>query len=302
MKRLFFTLLALFISFPLFSQRLNGKWQKMIQSIKINDGIEYRFSYDEKNNLKSIVRIDKAIDITDGKRKVDRTQKYVKSGNNIYYFSFGSDNRPDRYEKANIKLNSDGKISLLERESLSKLAQNNGLTQSYDFEYKNGEIVKIGRKVIQQSGTKEKYIAQEYYVFEIERNEDNLLLRSELYANLHSKDYMLPAQMWDQNIGNLKKMSTMFSVDFKYDGVVNDTNIGLFGVFYSAITMVSMDDFLRYTEWVGLRENFCINSYDIRVGYRFELSYKYDSKGNICKIDVLRGGTKIREVEIKYIM
>jgi hypothetical protein len=119
----------------------------------------------------------------------------------------------------------------------------------------------------------------------------------ERYAPLYTEDE------FNESLPNLNRKYYGTKISFLYLDSINDTNVCLNGLLNCReICLSSNDDLLcnilYFTEWVGIREKYLATQMDINRR-KYDITYKYDTKGNIVQVDYISKGNFRNNAKIK---
>lgn len=303
-KVLFFTLCLLSVN--LYSQRLNSDSLKMVSKLSVDKGyicFDIDFKYDN-NKLNQIIFVYSYTNIGVKPYHTD-VSKYVlrKDGNNIIQKSYMNGKPYNRY-KYDYKFGEDSKLihfDVLEYTELQKIYRT-----SNDFIYLNDTILEIQKYTswIENNiwcynpgitGNHIKFIDgcwsmnKIYYNLTPEQNRK--------YAPLYTEDE------FKESLPNLNRKDYGTKISFLYSDSINDINICLNGLFNCEnLSLAGNNDLLTnilyFTEWVGIREKYLATQMDIN-SRKYDIIYKYDTKGNIVQVDYISKGNFRNNAKIK---
>lgn len=119
----------------------------------------------------------------------------------------------------------------------------------------------------------------------------------ERYAPLYTEDE------FNESLPNLKRKDYGTKISFLYSDSINDTNVCLNGLLNCEnLGLAGYNDLLTnilyFTEWVGIREKYLATQMDINHR-KYDIIYKYDTKGNIVQVDYISRGNFSNNVKIK---
>lgn len=119
----------------------------------------------------------------------------------------------------------------------------------------------------------------------------------ERYAPLYTEDEFI------KSLPNLDRKDYGTKISFLYSDSINDTNVCLNGLLNcDNLSLAGYNDLLTnilyFTEWVGIREKYLATQMDINRR-KYDIIYKYDTKGNIVQVDYISRGNFSNNVKIK---
>jgi len=305
MKKVLFFILC-FFSVNLYSQRLNSNGLKMVSKLSVDKGdicFDVDFKYDN-DKLKQIIFIYSYTNI--GARppytEVNK-DVLIRKGNSIIQKSYMNGKPYNRY-KYDYKFGENSKLihfDVLEYTELQKIYKT-----SNDFIYCNDTILEIQKYTswIENNvwcynpgitGNHIKFIDgcwsmnKVYYNLTFEQNEK--------YAPLYTEDEFI------ESLPNLNRKDYGIKISFLYSDLINDTNVCLNGLLNcESLSLAGNNDLLTnilyFTEWVGIREKYLATQMDINRR-KYDITYKYDTKGNIVQVDYISKGKFKNNVKIK---
>ena len=305
LKKVLFFILCL-LSVNLYSQRLNSDGLKMVSKLSVDKGyicFDIDFKYDN-NKLNQIIFVYSYTNIGVKPYHKD-VSKYVltKDGNNIIQKSYMNGKPYNRY-KYDYKFGEDSKLihfDVLEYTELQKIYR-----VSNDFIYFNDTILEIQKYTswIENNiwcynpgitGNHIKFIDgcwsmnKIYYNLTPEQNRK--------YAPLYTEDE------FKESLPNLNRKDYGTKISFLYSDSINDINVCLNGLFNCEnLSLAGNNDLLTnilyFTEWVGIREKYLATQMDINRR-KYDIIYKYDTKGNIVQVDYISKGNFRNNAKIK---
>ena len=305
MKKVLFFILCL-LSVNLYSQRLNSDNLKMVSKLSVDKGyicFDIDFKYDN-NKLKQIIFLYSYTNIGVKPYHTD-VSKYIltKEGNSIIQKSYMNGKPYNRY-KYDYKFGEDSKLihfDVLEYTELQKIYRT-----SNDFIYFNDTILEIQKYTswIENNvwchdpgvlGNHIKFIDGCWSM-----NKIHYSLTSEMeerYAPLYTEDE------FNESLPNLKRKDYGTKISFLYSDSINDTNVCLNGLLNCEnLGLAGYNDLLTnilyFTEWVGIREKYLATQVDINRR-KYDIIYKYDTKGNIVQVDYISKGNFRNNAKIK---
>lgn len=309
MKKLLFFILCL-LSVNLYSQRLNSNGLKMVSKLSVDKGyicFDIDFKYDN-NKLNQIIFVYSYTNIGVKPYHTD-VSKYVltKDGNNIIQKSYMNGKPYNRY-KYDYKFGEDSKLihfDVLEYTELQKIYR-----VSNDFIYFNDTILEIQKYT--------SWIENNIWCYDpgITGNHikfiDGCWSMNKIYYNLTPEQNRKYAPLYtedefNESLPNLNRKDYGTKISFLYSDLINDINVCLNGLFNCEnLSLAGNNDLLTnilyFTEWVGIREKYLATQMDINRR-KYDITYKYDTKGNIVQVDYIskenfRNNAKIK---IEYV-
>lgn len=302
-----FLIIAMLFNSVANAQRLNSDGLKMVNKLSVNKGnicFDAEFIY-KGNKLSKFIFTYK-----EKHYNLDRTS-YIgvykdileRNENSIIQKSYMNGKPYNRY-KYDYKFGEDSKLihfDVLEYTELQKIYRT-----SNDFIYFNDTILEIQKYTswIENNvwcyypgitGNHIKFIDgcwsmnKIYYNLTPEQNRK--------YAPLYTEDE------FNESLPNLNRKDYGTKISFLYSDSINDTNVCLNGLLNCReICLSSNDDLLcnilYFTEWVGIREKYLATQMDINRR-KYDIIYKYDTKGNIVQVDYISRGNFSNNVKIK---
>ena len=306
LKKVLFFILCL-LSVNLYSQRLNSDSLKMVSKLSVNNGnicFDAEFIYKD-NKLSKFIFIYK-----EKHYNLDRTS-YIdvykdileRNENSIIQKSYMNGKPYNRY-KYDYKFGEDSKLThfdVLEYTELQKIYR-----VTNDFIYFNDTILEIQKYTswIENNvwcydpgitGNHIKFIDGCWSMNKIHYSLTPEM--EEKYAPLYTEDE------FNESLPNLKRKDYGTKISFLYSDSINDTNVCLNGLLNCRkICLSSNDDLLcnilYFTEWVGIREKYLATQMDINRR-KYDIIYKYDTKGNIVQVDYISKGNFRNNAKIK---
>lgn len=305
MKKVLFFILCL-LSVNLYSQKLNSDNLKMVSKLSVDKGyicFDIDFKYDN-NKLNQIIFVYSYTNIGVKPHHTD-VSKYVltKDGNSIIQKSYMNGKPYNRY-KYDYKFGEDSKLihfDVLEYTELQKIYRT-----SNDFIYFNDTILEIQKYT--------SWIENNVWCYDpgITGNHikfiDGCWSMNKIYYNLTPEQNRKYAPLYtedefNESLPNLNRKDYGTKISFLYSDSINDTNVCLNGLLNCReICLSSNDDLLcnilYFTEWVGIREKYLATQMDINRR-KYDIIYKYDTKGNIVQVDYISRGNFSNNVKIK---
>ena len=305
MKKVLFFILCL-LSVNINAQKINSDGLKMVSKLSVDKGyicFDVDFKYDN-NKLNQIIFVYSYTNIGVKPYHTD-VSKYVltKDGNNIIQKSYMNGKPYNRY-KYDYKFGEDSKLihfDVLEYTELQKIYR-----VSNDFIYFNDTISEIQKYTswIENNiwcydpgitGNHIKFIDGCWSM-----NKIHYSLTSEMeerYAPLYTEDE------FNESLPNLKREDYGTKISFLYSDSINDTNVCLNGLLNCEnLGLAGYNDLLTnilyFTEWVGIREKYLATQMDINHR-KYDITYKYDTKGNIVQVDYISKGNFRNNAKIK---
>lgn len=305
MKKVLFFILCL-LSVNLYSQKLNSDGLKMVSKLSVDKGyicFDIDFKYDN-NKLNQIIFVYSYTNIGVKPYHTD-VSKYVltKDGNSIIQKSYMNGKPYNRY-KYDYKFGEDSKLThfdVLEYTELQKIYRT-----SNDFIYFNDTILEIQKYTswIENNvwchdpgvlGNHIKFIDGCWSMNKIHYSLTPEM--EERYAPLYTEDE------FNESLPNLKRKDYETKISFLYSDSINDTNVCLNGLLNCEnLGLAGYNDLLTnilyFTEWVGIREKYLATQMDINRR-KYDITYKYDTKGNIVQVDYISKGNFRNNAKIK---
>ena len=305
MKKVLFFILCL-LSVNLYSQRLNSDSLKMVSKLSVDKGyicFDIDFKYDN-NKLNQIIFVYSYTNIGVKPYHTD-VSKYVlkKDGNNIIQKSYMNGKPYNRY-KYDYKFGEDSKLihfDVLEYTELQKIYR-----VSNDFIYFNDTILEIQKYT--------SWIENNIWCYDpgITGNHikfiDGCWSMNKIYYNLTSEQNRKYAPLYtedefNESLPNLNRKDYGTKISFLYSDSINDINVCLNGLFNCENLSLAGDNdlltnILYFTEWVGIREKYLATQMDINRR-KYDITYKYDIKGNIVQVDYISKGNFRNNAKIK---
>lgn len=305
MKKVLFFILCL-LSVNLYSQKLNSDGLKMVSKLSVDKGyicFDIDFKYDN-NKLNQIIFVYSYTNIGVKPYHTD-VSKYVltKDGNSIIQKSYMNGKPYNRY-KYDYKFGENSKLihfDVLEYTELQKIYRT-----SNDFIYFNDTIFEIQKYTswIENNvwchdpgvlGNHIKFIEGCWSMDKIHYSLTPEM--EERYAPLYTEDE------FNESLPNLKRNDYGTKISFLYSDSINDTNVCLNGLLNCEnLGLAGYNDLLTnilyFTEWVGIREKYLATQMDINRR-KYDITYKYDIKGNIVQVDYISKGSFRNDTKIK---
>lgn len=305
MKKVLFFILCL-LSVNLYSQKLNSDGLKMVSKLSVDKGyicFDIDFKYDN-NKLNQIIFVYSYTNIGVKPYHTD-VSKYVltKDGNSIIQKSYMNGKHYNRY-KYDYKFGENSKLihfDVLEYTELQKIYRT-----SNDFIYFNDTIFEIQKYTswIENNvwchdpgvlGNHIKFIEGCWSMDKIHYSLTPEM--EERYAPLYTEDE------FNESLPNLKRNDYGTKISFLYSDSINDTNVCLNGLLNCEnLGLAGYNDLLTnilyFTEWVGIREKYLATQMDINRR-KYDITYKYDIKGNIVQVDYISRGNFSNNAKIK---
>lgn len=305
MKKVLFFILCL-LSVNLYSQKLNSDGLKMVSKLSVDKGyicFDIDFKYDN-NKLNQIIFVYSYTNIGVKPYHTD-VSKYVltKDGNSIIQKSYMNGKPYNRY-KYDYKFGENSKLihfDVLEYTELQKIYRT-----SNDFIYFNDTIFEIQKYTswIENNvwchdpgvlGNHIKFIEGCWSMDKIHYSLTPEM--EERYAPLYTEDE------FNESLPNLKRNDYGTKISFLYSDSINDTNVCLNGLLNCEnLGLAGYNDLLTnilyFTEWVGIREKYLATQMDINRR-KYDITYKYDTKGNIVQVDYISKGNFRNNAKIK---
>ena len=302
-----FLIIAMLFNSVANAQRLNSDGLKMVNKLSINNGnicfdaefiykgnklSKFIFTYKEKHyNLDRTSYIDVYKDILE------------RNENSIIQKSYMNGKPYNRY-KYDYKFGEDSKLihfDVLEYTELQKIYRT-----SNDFIYFNDTILEIQKYTswIENDvwchdpgvlGNHIKFIDGCWSMNKIHYSLTPEM--EERYAPLYTEDE------FNESLPNLKRKDYGAKISFLYSDSINDTNVCLNGLLNCEnLGLAGYNDLLTnilyFTEWVGIREKYLATQMDINHR-KYDITYKYDTKGNIVQVDYISKGNFRNNAKIK---
>ena len=302
-----FLIIAMLFNSVANAQRLNSDGLKMVNKLSINNGnicfdaefiykgnklSKFIFTYKEKHyNLDRTSYIDVYKDILE------------RNENSIIQKSYINGKPYNRY-KYDYKFGEDSKLihfDVLEYTELQKIYRT-----SNDFIYFNDTILEIQKYTswIENNvwchdpgvlGNHIKFIDGCWSMNKIHYSLTPEM--EEKYAPLYTEDE------FNESLPNLKRKDYGSKISFLYSDSINDTNVCLNGLLNcDNLSLAGYNDLLTnilyFTEWVGIREKYLATQMDINRR-KYDIIYKYDTKGNIVQVDYISKGNFRNNAKIK---
>ena len=305
MKKVLFFILCL-LSVNINAQKLNSDGLKMVSKLSVDKGyicFDIDFKYDN-NKLNQIIFVYSYTNIGVKPYHTD-VSKYVltKDGNNIIQKSYMNGKPYNRY-KYDYKFGEDSKLThfdVLEYTELQKIYRT-----SNDFIYFNDTILEIQKYTswIENNvwcydpgitGNHIKFIDGCWSMNKIHYSLTPEM--EERYAPLYTEDE------FNESLPNLKRKDYGTKISFLYSDSINDINVCLNGLLNCEnLGLAGYNDLLTnilyFTEWVGIREKYLATQMDINRR-KYDITYKYDTKGNIVQVDYISKGNFRNNAKIK---
>lgn len=302
-----FLIIAMLFNSVANAQRLNSDGLKMVNKLSVNKGnicFDAEFIY-KGNKLSKFIFTYK-----EKHYNLDRTS-YIgvykdileRNENSIIQKSYMNGKPYNRY-KYDYKFGEDSKLihfDVLEYTELQKIYRT-----SNDFIYFNDTILEIQKYT--------SWIENNVWCYDpgITGNHikfiDGCWSMNKIYYNLTPEQNRKYAPLYtedefNESLPNLNRKDYGTKISFLYSDSINDTNVCLNGLLNCReICLSSNDDLLcnilYFTEWVGIREKYLATQMDINRR-KYDIIYKYDTKGNIVQVDYISRGNFSNNVKIK---
>lgn len=302
-----FLIIAMLFNSVANAQRLNSDGLKMVNKLSVNKGnicFDAEFIY-KGNKLSKFIFTYK-----EKHYNLDRTS-YIgvykdileRNENSIIQKSYMNGKPYNRY-KYDYKFGEDSKLihfDVLEYTELQKIYRT-----SNDFIYFNDTILEIQKYTswIENNvwchdpgvlGNHIKFIDGCWSMNKIHYSLTPEM--EERYAPLYTEDE------FNESLPNLKRKDYGTKISFLYSDSINDTNVCLNGLLNCEnLGLAGYNDLLTnilyFTEWVGIREKYLATQMDINRR-KYDITYKYDTKGNIVQVDYISKGNFRNNAKIK---
>lgn len=302
-----FLIIAMLFNSVANAQRLNSDGLKMVNKLSVNKGnicFDAEFIY-KGNKLSKFIFTYK-----EKHYNLDRTS-YIgvykdileRNENSIIQKSYMNGKPYNRY-KYDYKFGEDSKLihfDVLEYTELQKIYRT-----SNDFIYFNDTILEIQKYTswIENNvwchdpgvlGNHIKFIDGCWSMNKIHYSLTPEM--EERYAPLYTEDEFI------KSLPNLDRKDYGTKISFLYSDSINDTNVCLNGLLNcDNLSLAGYNDLLTnilyFTEWVGIREKYLATQMDINRR-KYDIIYKYDTKGNIVQVDYISRGNFSNNVKIK---
>lgn len=302
-----FLIIAMLFNSVANAQRLNSDGLKMVNKLSVNKGnicFDAEFIY-KGNKLSKFIFTYK-----EKHYNLDRTS-YIgvykdileRNENSIIQKSYMNGKPYNRY-KYDYKFGEDSKLihfDVLEYTELQKIYRT-----SNDFIYFNDTILEIQKYTswIENNvwchdpgvlGNHIKFIDGCWSMNKIHYSLTPEM--EERYAPLYTEDEFI------KSLPNLDRKDYGTKISFLYSDSINDTNVCLNGLLNCDILSLAgyndlLTNILYFTEWVGIREKYLATQMDINRR-KYDIIYKYDTKGNIVQVDYISRGNFSNNVKIK---
>lgn len=302
-----FLIIAMLFNSVANAQRLNSDGLKMVNKLSVNKGnicFDAEFIY-KGNKLSKFIFTYK-----EKHYNLDRTS-YIgvykdileRNENSIIQKSYMNGKPYNRY-KYDYKFGEDSKLihfDVLEYTELQKIYRT-----SNDFIYFNDTILEIQKYTswIENNvwchdpgvlGNHIKFIDGCWSMNKIHYSLTPEM--EERYAPLYTEDE------FNESLPNLKRKDYGTKISFLYSDSINDTNVCLNGLLNCEnLGLAGYNDLLTnilyFTELVGIREKYLATQMDINRR-KYDITYKYDTKGNIVQVDYISKGNFRNNAKIK---
>ena len=302
-----FLIIAMLFNSVANAQRLNSDGLKMVNKLSVNKGnicFDAEFIY-KGNKLSKFIFTYK-----EKHYNLDRTS-YIgvykdileRNENSIIQKSYMNGKPYNRY-KYDYKFGEDSKLihfDVLEYTELQKTYRT-----SNDFIYFNDTILEIQKYTswIENNvwchdpgvlGNHIKFIDGCWSMNKIHYSLTPEM--EERYAPLYTEDEFI------KSLPNLDRKDYGTKISFLYSDSINDTNVCINGLLNcDNLSLAGYNDLLTnilyFTEWVGIREKYLATQMDINRR-KYDIIYKYDTKGNIVQVDYISRGNFSNNVKIK---
>ena len=306
MKKVLFFILCL-LSTNLNAQRVNSDGLKMVSKLSFYQGkvcfdaefiykgnklSKFIFTYKEKHyNLDRTSYIDVYKDILERNENTVIQKSYMngKPYNRYKYdYKFGENSKLTHFD-------------VLEYTELQKIYR-----VSNDFIYFNDTISEIQKYT--------SWIENNIWCYDpgITGNHikfiDGCWSMNKIYYNLTPEQNRKYAPLYtedefNESLPNLNRKDYGTKISFLYSDSINDINVCLNGLFNCEnLSLAGNNDLLTnilyFTEWVGIREKYLATQMDINRR-KYDITYKYDTKGNIIQVDYISKGNFRNNAKIK---
>lgn len=306
-----FLIIAMLFNSVANAQRVNSDGLKMVNKLSVNKGnicFDAEFIY-KGNKLSKFIFTYK-----EKHYNLDRTS-YIgvykdileRNENSIIQKSYMNGKPYNRY-KYDYKFGEDSKLihfDVLEYTELQKIYRT-----SNDFIYFNDTILEIQKYTswIENNvwchdpgvlGNHIKFIDGCWSMNKIHYSLTPEM--EERYAPLYTEDEFI------KSLPNLDRKDYGTKISFLYSDSINDTNVCLNGLLNcDNLSLAGYNDLLTnilyFTEWVGIREKYLATQMDINRR-KYDITYKYDTKGNIIQVDYISKGNfrNNAKIRIEYV-
>lgn len=306
MKKVLFFILCL-LSVNLYSQRLNSDSLKMVSKLSVNKGnicFDAEFIYKGNKLSKFIFTYKEKHYNLDRTSYIDVYKDILERNENSIIQKSDMNGKPYNRYKYDYKLGEDSKLihfDVLEYTELQKIYRT-----SNDFIYLNDTILEIQKYT--------SWIENNIWCYDpgITGNHikfiDGCWSMNKIYYNLTPEQNRKYAPLYtedefNESLPNLKRKDYGTKISFLYSDSINDTNVCLNGLFNCEnLSLAGNNDLLTnilyFTEWVDIREKYLATQMDINRR-KYDITYKYDTKGNIVQVDYISKGNFRNNAKIK---
>ena len=302
-----FLIIAMLFNSVANAQRLNSDGLKMVSKLSVNSGnicFDTEFMYKGNKLSKFIFTYKEKLYNLDRTSYIDVYKDILERNENSIIQKSYMNGKPYNRYKYDYKFGEDSKLihfDVLEYTELQKTYRT-----SNDFIYFNDTILEIQKYTswIENNvwchdpgvlGNHIKFIDGCWSMNKIHYSLTPEM--EERYAPLYTEDEFI------KSLPNLDRKDYGTKISFLYSDSINDTNVCLNGLLNcDNLSLAGYNDLLTnilyFTEWVGIREKYLATQMDINRR-KYDITYKYDTKGNIIQVDYISRGNFSNNVKIK---
>ena len=302
-----FLIIAMLFNSVANAQRLNSDSLKMVSKLSVNSGnicFDTEFMYKGNKLSKFIFTYKEKLYNLDRTSYIDVYKDILERNENSIIQKSYMNGKPYNRYKYDYKFGEDSKLihfDVLEYTELQKIYRT-----SNDFIYFNDTILEIQKYTswIENNvwchdpgvlGNHIKFIDGCWSMNKIHYSLTPEM--EERYAPLYTEDEFI------KSLPNLDRKDYGTKISFLYSDSINDTNVCLNGLLNcDNLSLAGYNDLLTnilyFTEWVGIREKYLATQMDINRR-KYDIIYKYDTKGNIIQVDYISRGNFSNNVKIK---
>lgn len=302
-----FLIIAMLFNSVANAQRLNSDSLKMVSKLSVNSGnicFDTEFMYKGNKLSKFIFTYKEKLYNLDRTSYIDVYKDILERNENSIIQKSYMNGKPYNRYKYDYKFGEDSKLihfDVLEYTELQKTYRT-----SNDFIYFNDTILEIQKYTswIENNvwchdpgvlGNHIKFIDGCWSMNKIHYSLTPEM--EERYAPLYTEDEFI------KSLPNLDRKDYGTKISFLYSDSINDTNVCLNGLLNcDNLSLAGYNDLLTnilyFTEWVGIREKYLATQMDINRR-KYDIIYKYDTKGNIVQVDYISRGNFSNNVKIK---
>lgn len=305
MRKVLFFILCL-LSVNLSAQRLNSDGLKMVSKLSVYSVGRYYyidFLYKE-NYLNKLIftYVEESRNLDKSITKTVYRDILIKEGNTINQKSY-LDGKPYNKFKYKYQFNDNSKLVRFDVYEYTPIEYI--FRRTNEFIYRNDTISEIHKHSSWIKDGKWCYDPDICVNFiEYRENIWNLIWKEKQLTNEQVRKYapLYTEDEFMESKDNLEEKDYGYTMTFEYSDNVNNTNICLNGLFnieeiFLGNSSSKLSNILYFTEWVGIREAYLATK-SSTGGKIYDITYKYDTKGNIVQVDYISTVKYINNMKI----